>query len=129
MVRMKYNLYFCGSHASSLERYLAHILRLTRRVLNVPTNYAVTCVITHAEHTSASADHTGNINTSRYCHPSRWVLPRSPGYQVYQVSLLIKKTRAWSSHRGSAETNLTRNHEDAGLIPDPAQWVKDPALP
>ena len=25
-------------------------------------------------------------------------------------------------------TNLTRNHEVAGLIPDLDQWVKDPAL-
>ena len=29
-------------------------------------------------------------------------------------------------HRGAAETNPTRDHEDAGSIP---QWVKDLALP
>ena len=32
------------------------------------------------------------------------------------------------SHRGSAETNLTNIHEDAGLIPVLSQWFKDLAL-
>ena len=35
-----------------------------------------------------------------------------------------KKIAIWSSHHDSAETNLTRNHEDTGLIPGFSQWVK-----
>ena len=34
-----------------------------------------------------------------------------------------------SSRRGTAEMNLTRNHEVASLIPGLAQQVEDPALP
>ena len=47
------------------------------------------------------------------------------------------KTRGWtfkyftfgSSHCGSAVTKPVSIHEDAGLIPGLAQWVKDPKLP
>ena len=42
---------------------------------------------------------------------------------------LIKTCKYGSSHHGAVETNPTKNHEFAGLIPGLAQWVKDPALP
>jgi len=40
----------------------------------------------------------------------------------------IKMDIPGSSHCGTAETNLTRIHEDAASIPSLAQWVWDPAL-
>ena len=45
------------------------------------------------------------------------------------TSKRIKHLGIQSSHHGSAVINPTSNHEDAGLIPGLAQWVKDPALP
>ena len=48
---------------------------------------------------------------------------------IPQGYVLLKKEKNWSSHRGAAETNLTRNQKVAGSIPGLAQRVKDPVLP
>ena len=44
-----------------------------------------------------------------------------------KIKIIIKKKNQ-SSHHGTAEMNLTRNHEIAGSIPGLAQWVKDLVL-
>ena len=41
---------------------------------------------------------------------------------------MVRKWQSQSSHLGTAETNLTRAHEDEGSIPALAQWVKDLVL-
>ena len=40
----------------------------------------------------------------------------------------IKTNEKVSSHCGSVVTNTTSNHEDVGLIPGLAQWVKDSVM-
>ena len=69
----------------------------------------------------------------RSAHPSFLQINTSPKITFLQIRLILmvnklKKTTFQSSHRGSAETNLTRDHEVAGLSSGLAQWVKDLAL-
>ena len=41
----------------------------------------------------------------------------------------IKWEHPWSSHHGSAVTNLTSVHKVGGSIPGLTQWIKDTLLP
>ena len=45
------------------------------------------------------------------------------------LKCLFYNGNIWSSRNGSVETNLTRIHEEALLIPRLTPWAKDPVLP
>ena len=85
-----------------------------------------------------SANHIGKEVVSGVCVPSPqeafffYIEEKKKNSQTNQpnTDLNIKENRSMkyffgSSHRGSAEMNLTSIHEYPGL----AQWVKDLALP
>ena len=55
-------------------------------------------------------------------------LALEPPYATRAAQEKAKRQKKKSSRHGTAESNLTRNHETVGSIAGLAQWVEDPVL-
>ena len=94
----------------------------------------------HLSRTSPSPPHWYKVLRSEECHvwgvegKVMWeeVMGKRKSIVLPMLNwngYLIWKLESESSCCGSVVTNVTSNHEDAGLIPGLTQWVKDQVLP
>ena len=96
---------------------------------------AVPCLGAEAEQFAGKRVNKGTSSHRRWClqwkRAGAFLRPVSnQGLEpsTLPVPHLLRNKHVWSSHRGAAEVNPTRNNEVAGSVPGLAQWVKDPAL-